>query len=136
MRDERKSEAVDLSEHLRSCAHLCPQAPCGDWKNETADRRGGNELSLKRLSLTDWIRRAVIQEGLRIEVLLLNDRIKKEPVAWKRLGVTPEELEEVAGEREVGRGKWQGMDGWKKTFYFGKQYSNIEGFFPQICFVL
>lgn len=87
------------------------------------------------LSLTDWIRRAVIQEGLRIEVLLLH--IKKEPVAWKRLGVTPEELEEVAGEREVGLGKWQGMEGWKEPFYFGKQYSNIEGFFfPQICFVL
>lgn len=45
------------------------------------------------------------QEGLRIEVLLLH--IKKEPVAWKRLGVTPEELEEVAGEREVGKG-WMG----------------------------
>lgn len=83
------------------------------------------------LSLTDWIRRAVIQEGLRIEVLLLH--IKKEPVAWKRLGVTPEELEEVACEREVGLGKWQGMNGWKKPFILenNTQISRVFFFFPR-----
>lgn len=79
------------------------------------------------LSLTDW--RAVIQEGLRIEVLLVH--IKKEPVAWKRLGVTPEELQEVAGEREVGRGKWQGMDGWKKTFILENNTQILRVFFPR-----
>lgn len=84
------------------------------------------------LSLTDWIRRAVIQEGLRIEVPLLH--IKKEPVAWKRLGVTPEELEEVAGEREVGLGKWQGMEGWKEPFILENNTQISRVFFPPDLF--
>lgn len=94
------------------------------------------------LSLTDWIRRAVIQEGLRIEVLLLH--IKKEPVAWKRLGVTPEELEEVAGEREAHLPLTTSLSrvngkGWKggKNLLFWKTILKYRGFFfPQICFVL
>ncbi|TWW55861.1 hypothetical protein D4764_09G0009110 [Takifugu flavidus] len=62
------------------------------------------------LSLRDRVRSSAILEELGVELLLL--RVERSQMrtrwrdyvsrlAWERLGIPPDELEEVAGEREV-----------------------------------